>query len=309
MKKVIVCTSINAPTEAIRKFDELPGWVLVVVGDKKSPQHYSLRHGVYLSCEDQDIYAPEFSRQLGWTKVERRMIGFIYAHNELRADIVATVDDDNIPFDNWGLDIYLGKKIRAIEYQTQAVAFDPLSVTKHADIWHRGFPIELVDDRIVTSESLVEREFDVQANLWNGDPDIYAMTRMEQAPHCEFDSDLKPYCSNRVSPFNSQNTLITRRALPYYFFPSGANQYGRVSDIWAGYHVLAQGFKAVYAKPTVFHARNEHDLQRDHQDELPLYEQGLKMVNEIESSTYEPQKYWSKNDLALYALYQAAFKD
>lgn len=309
MKKVIVCTSINPPTEAIRQFDELTDWTLVVVGDRKSPRHYTLEHGVYLSCEDQEKYVPQFSSELGWDKVERRMIGFIYANNELNADVVATVDDDNIPNNDWGQDIYVGTTIRAIEHQTEAMAFDPLSVTKHADIWHRGFPIELINDRVMVSESIIHADFDIQANLWNGDPDIYAMTRIEKAPHCEFDSGLQPYCSNRVSPFNSQNTLITRRALPYYFFPPEANRYGRVSDIWAGYHVLAQGFKVVYAKPTVFHERNEHDLQRDHQDELPLYQHGLDMVTEIEAGTYNNEKYWSKKDMALYALYRQAFRD
>ena len=34
--KVIVCTSINAPTEAIEKYDTMSDWFLIVVGDKKT---------------------------------------------------------------------------------------------------------------------------------------------------------------------------------------------------------------------------------------------------------------------------------
>ena len=33
MKKVIVTTTINPPTEAITRFDQLEDWQLVVVGD------------------------------------------------------------------------------------------------------------------------------------------------------------------------------------------------------------------------------------------------------------------------------------
>ena len=52
-KKIIVSTSINAPTEAIRKFDNLEGWHLVVVGDLKTPANFSLENGIYLSPADQ----------------------------------------------------------------------------------------------------------------------------------------------------------------------------------------------------------------------------------------------------------------
>ena len=40
MKKIIVTTSINAPTEAIRKFDAMQDWDLVVIGDLKTPSDY-----------------------------------------------------------------------------------------------------------------------------------------------------------------------------------------------------------------------------------------------------------------------------
>jgi len=42
MKKVIVTTTINAPTEAIRRFDVMPDWHLIVIGDLKTPEDYVL---------------------------------------------------------------------------------------------------------------------------------------------------------------------------------------------------------------------------------------------------------------------------
>mgnify|MGYP003724461491 FL=1 len=42
MSKVIVTTTINAPTEALRKFAAMPDWELVVVGDKKTPTDFHI---------------------------------------------------------------------------------------------------------------------------------------------------------------------------------------------------------------------------------------------------------------------------
>ena len=36
-KKLIVTTTINKPTVAVKKFAKLEGWDLVVVGDTKTP--------------------------------------------------------------------------------------------------------------------------------------------------------------------------------------------------------------------------------------------------------------------------------
>ena len=43
MKKVIVTTTINKPTIAIKKFDEMKDWTLIVVGDLKTPKNYKLK--------------------------------------------------------------------------------------------------------------------------------------------------------------------------------------------------------------------------------------------------------------------------
>ena len=50
---------------------------------------------------------------VGWNKIQRRNLGFLYAYDQ-GADVVATVDDDNIPYENWGEDLYIGKKLNVI---------------------------------------------------------------------------------------------------------------------------------------------------------------------------------------------------
>lgn len=61
MKKVIVTTTINAPTKAIEKFQSLPDWELVVIGDKKTPQDFHLISGIYVPREEQEKYDKELS--------------------------------------------------------------------------------------------------------------------------------------------------------------------------------------------------------------------------------------------------------
>ena len=48
----------------------------------------------------------------------------------------------------------------------------------------------------------------IQADLWDGDPDIDAISRMTYKPIVKY-KKLKPYASKKISPFNSQNTFFS----------------------------------------------------------------------------------------------------
>ena len=49
----IVVTTIQYPTEALKKLASIPGWHLVVVGDKKTPKDWHLQNCDYLDVEKQ----------------------------------------------------------------------------------------------------------------------------------------------------------------------------------------------------------------------------------------------------------------
>ena len=49
MTKVIVTTTINPPTEALRKFGAMPDWELVVIGDKKTPSDFHIEGATYVT--------------------------------------------------------------------------------------------------------------------------------------------------------------------------------------------------------------------------------------------------------------------
>lgn len=305
MKKVIVTTTINSPTKAIKKFDKMKDWELVVVGDKKTPADYTLEKGVYLSCEDQEKYDKKLSDLIGWNCIQRRNFGLLWA-NDLGADIIALVDDDNIPYANWGKDLMLGKKVDVNFYKISLPAFDPVGATNIKNLWHRGYPLQLLSKRDYRNKARKKIEPDIQADFWDGDPDIDAICRMEHAPICKFQKKYFPMAANKMSPFNSQNTFISKRVLKDYFLFPGV---GRMDDIWAAFYVQAKGFKVVYGKASVYQARNIHNLTVDMKAELLGYEHNLSIVSEICDNPQRLNNYLPEKAKYAFKLYQKHFKD
>jgi len=304
LKKFIVCTSINKPTLAVKKFDVMKDWQLVIVGDKKTPKNYKLKNGIYLSPKKQENIDKKLSDLIGWNCIQRRNFGILYAWKN-GADIVAVVDDDNIPYKDWGKKLLIDKKTKTNFYKTNAPAFDPISVTNHKNLWHRGFPIQILDKRKDAKKQIKIIKADIQADFWNGDPDIDAICRMEHHPICKFKEKYFPLSSNKVSPFNSQNTFISKKVLPHYFlFP----HIGRMDDIWASYYVLSKGFKVVYNKASVFQKRNEHDLTKDMLKEFIGYENNLNLVKDLKKNINNINSYIPERSRLAFLRYQTHFK-
>jgi len=281
MKKFIVTTTINSPTEATRRFAEMSDWTLVVVGDLKTPHlEYQDLDCVYLSPDMQDHIAPELSETIGWGSIQRRNLGFVFAYQQ-GADVIATVDDDNIPYDNWGQDLYVNNEIVCDLWEPEEDVFDPLSVTNTPDIWHRGYPIELLQKRHrVEYKGKVKRKVLVQADLWDGDPDIDAMARLTMKPIVKYDVT-EPYCSNKISPFNSQNTFLSREVIPYY---TVLPHVGRMDDIWGGY-VMQHFFpnSLIYNRASVYQDRNVQDLVTNLEKEVIGYRYTYKLLQNLDT--------------------------
>ena len=281
MKKFIVTTTINHPTEATLKFIEIAkrdNWHFVVVGDTKTPHaEYERLDCIYLHPDNQDLKYPKLSKIIGWKTIQRRNIGFVYAY-EHGADVVATVDDDNIPYDNWGTDLYVGKEVE-VDYYTnkELLVFDPLSVTNQSNLWHRGFPIDLLHlKNNVEYKGKKKITPLIQADLWDGDPDIDAMCRLSFKPIVKFDTT-SPFAAAEISPFNSQNTFIHRDALKHYaVWP----YVGRMDDIWGGYHTqkMIGTDKLIYNRASVYQDRNIQDLITNLEKEIIGYRYTLHEV-------------------------------
>ncbi len=286
MKKAIVTTTINAPTAALKKFHAIAGlqdWHLFIVGDQKTP-HGDYRtwagaadHVTYIGPEQQEMCSLPLSELIGWNCIQRRNFGFIAAHR-WGAEIIATVDDDNIPLEGWGQDVgkLLGNTLPVLTYNykedvpAEQFLFDPLAPTAHGpNVWHRGFPIQMLKKRCRLDKPVkVERTPMVQADLWNGDPDVDAICRIAKQPNITF--NVKGiYAGAKPGPFNSQNTFLHRSVLADYFMFPGI---GRMDDIWASYWLQAvHPNSVVYGPASVYQDRNEHDLVKDLEAEIIGY--------------------------------------
>jgi hypothetical protein len=276
MKKIIVCTSINPMTEALKEFDKLEDWELIVVEDLKTPaESYKGMRGHYLTTQEQAWNCPELSAMLGWNTVDRRNLGYLEAYNR-GADVIAMVDDDNYPLDDWGEEVVVGKQIELREYTTIDPVFDPLAPWD-LEYWHRGFPISCVPNRRSYSSKTRKVRVDVQANLWNDDPDVDAVCRMMMLPYASFDKG-GYYSGQSISPFNMQNTFISREVIQ--FCPSVPFT-GRMCDIWGAYYVQAKvGARVAYGPATVRHKqhRSWESIVKDMEEEMLGYKhQGLPM--------------------------------
>ena len=288
MKKFIVTTTINEPTEATLKFGNIADkkdFTFVVVGDLKTPHHmyeYLEKHYnnfVYLHPDKQSELYPELSEIIGWKTIQRRNIGFVYAYQQ-GAEIIATVDDDNIPYDNWGDNIMLGQEIEVDEYENISCPyFDAISTTEHNDLWHRGFPIEYLQVKNnIEYKGKIKITPLVQAEFWDGDPDIDAICRLSKKPIVKFKS-FEPFTTKQLTPFNSQNTFIHRSVLKYYtVFPYT----GRMDDIWGSY-VMQHHFpnSVIFTKASVYQARNPQDLVKNLENEVIGYRGTLPLLENL----------------------------
>ena len=301
-KNFIITTTINQPTEAIIKYDNLVDWNLIVVGDKKTPRDYNLQRGFYFSPEEQEHYDKELSDLIEWNCIQRRNFGLLKAH-DLGAEIIATIADDNIPYANWGEEILINKNINSNYYVSDEIAFDPISITNHKNIWHRGFPIQLLNSRNYKLETKIIKP-KIQADFWNGDPDIDAICRMEHRPDCKFDEKYFPFSSNTFSPFNSQNTFLHKSVIKDYFlFP----HIGRMDDIWASYYLESLGNSVIYNKPTVYQERNEHNLTIDFEKEIIGYINNIPLLEDLKKSSKKISNYLPEKSNQAFKRYKSHF--
>lgn len=282
MRKAIVTTTINSPTKALKRFIKIADkqdWHLFIVGDKKTPHqpYYDIDTAMdcvtYLDPEAQEKISPELSELIGWNCIQRRNFGLVAAY-KWGAGVIATVDDDNIPYDNWGRNCKVGKVADVNIYTTETV-FDPLSpIFPH--LWHRGFPIQELDNRKLKGPVLGKRTVLVQADFWDGAPDVDAVCRITLNPQVQFTPGMIPIGSNVIAPFNSQNTFLSRQVIPDYFLFPGI---GRMDDIWAAYYVQDKHPDSViFAAASVVQDRNEHDLTTDLEAEMLGYRHNHEIV-------------------------------
>jgi hypothetical protein len=271
MKTALITTTINVPTvlQLYRKLD--PDVRFFVATDKNTPpeaREMELSNSVFINATDYRC-----DKLIGWRTIGRRNIALLEAL-EWGAEIIISVDDDNIPisgyfshfydvfWERYGRDFWPfdGIMVDETEWFDVGTLLDPVAP-------HRGFPHDRKQAPSFTS--VTDARIGVAAGTCLGDPDISAATRMVSGPVSHRVSELL-HAGIVVDPrrtrtvFNSQNTAFIRELAPCFLMvPS----YGRYDDIYAS--LVAQrvmrerGLSIHFGQPFVWQQRNPHNLLSD----------------------------------------------
>jgi hypothetical protein len=284
----IVITSIYPPSKAIEGFASLEGCNIVVAGDLKSPQDWKHPNCTFLSAKEQKQLPFRIVKKLPWNHYCRKMLGYLHAIQNGATEIMDT-DDDNIPYS--GLDFPQTRGTFAITKPNLGFVNVYHRYTTEP-IWPRGLPLNLIAAPREAFEPANLSEEPVDVGIWQGladlDPDVDAIYRFTSNKTVTFNKAPPVVLAERSwCPFNSQNTLYTRRELfPLLYLPAFVTF--RFTDILRGYVaqpiLQAAGYRLGFIEATVYQERNEHNLLHDFKDEIPFYLNATRCMEIIEDS-------------------------
>lgn len=300
MKKIIVTTTINAPTEAIRRFDAMEDWELLVIADQKTPA-YDLCRGTVLWPWDYELAYGSLIEIIGFNSVRLgRMVGFIEAYRR-GADIIASIDDDCMPEKDWGKNVYVGQETKVAYYEADkgldpSWCFDPYQ-TSSVFLPTRGMPLEQSRELGFPCEDFVKTIFPlVQCDACYGQGDLYAFSRLagKHVGVKNLDGMEWPCASNRFAPVNTQNTFIHRLAIKDFY--GNIPFIGRADDIWAGY-IFQQLHpdSTIFGKPSATHLqeRSIQSIVDDLEDEIFMYRHTLPFLQALSQNKTQEEIDWT----------------
>jgi len=258
MNNFCVITTIHPVTKAVELWHKIFTDRLIIVGDKKTNNYDYLDYN-YINPDKEPF-----------NHYARKNFGYLEAIRQ-GADCIYDTDNDNEPNKEW--------KIRTKE--TTACksfgegwfnAYEPMTKTA---IWPRGFPLnkikgsgQIFGDRVPVVSS-------IQQGLADGEPDVDSIYRLIFENNNEFKYQRSIYLDkNTWCPFNSQSTWWFKEAFPLMYLPVHCSF--RMTDIWRSF--IAQrclweiGQGVTFHSPSeVYQERNEHDLMKDFEQEIPGY--------------------------------------
>jgi hypothetical protein len=280
----IALTTINQPTRAVqdiardaRKLDA----EFVIVGDQKSPKNFNQRGAVYLDLEAQRESGFKYAKIAPPRHYARKNIAYLVLMRA-GATIIIETDDDNLPTDGF----WAGREASVVaRVATGDGWMNVYSYFSDRHVWPRGFPLELVNALPPSWETLeVKRAFcPIQQGLADANPDVDAIYRLILP---------LPMCFRRAQPlallgawcpFNSQNTTWWRVAFPLLYLPYYCSF--RMTDIWRSF--VAQrisylnGWSVLFHDATVVQERNDHNLLKDFEEEIPGYLANSRIKEEL----------------------------
>jgi hypothetical protein len=281
----IIITSIAPSTNSILNtiaIDSKKNNVhFIIIGDSKSPADFELNNSNYYNIQQQKQLPYKLAKSLPENNYSRKNLGYLLAFNS-EAQIIIETDDDNIPLP----DFWNNRTVNPIaNYLKNFGWVNIYQYFSEIPIWPRGFALDHIQDPVVLINKQLETVFcPIQQGLANGNPDVDAIYRLTSKLSINFNQ------INNIAlgygtwcPFNSQNTTWFRDAFPLMYLPSFCNF--RMTDIWRSF--IAQriawtnDWNVLFHNATVFQERNEHNILKDFEDEIPGYIQNSMICDEL----------------------------
>lgn len=287
-KTSLIITSISKPNAVLEKFAKESKFNkidFILIGDEKSPKDFHLNNCNYYSIEDQKSLSFELAEGVPKNHYSRKNLGYLLAIQN-NTGIIIESDDDNIPYESFWKERRLNKKAYKLSKKGWANVYKYFT---EENIWPRGFDlkhINAISEKLdPVNTTLVDCP--IQQGLADLNPDVDAIYRLALKLPIQFNKEKLELCldENVWCPFNSQNTTWFKEAFPLLYLPSYCSF--RMTDIWRSF--VAQriawtmNWKINFHEPTVYQERNEHNLMKDFEDEIPGYLGNEKIVKLLQS--------------------------
>lgn len=290
----VVITTIFPPTPAMRVLSEglaARGGRLWVVGDRKGPAAYDLPATRFYTIGQQLELPFELGRLLPERHYTRKNLGYLLAVQQGARAIIET-DDDNAPTEVFWEPRTPQLRARSVSRPGWWNVYRDFS---RARIWPRGFPLAQLHTSFAEPPAAAElagSECLIQQGLADDNPDVDALYRLTAELPVRFAATSAPVALARGCwcPFNSQNTTFFPPAWPLLYLPSHCSF--RMTDIWRSF--VAQRClwemesRLSFAGPSMRQDRNEHDLLRDFEQEIPGYLHNDRIRQLLEGLALEP---------------------
>jgi hypothetical protein len=256
-----VITTINYPTEAVKKIASITD--LIIVSDEKTPKDWFHKTSRFIGTGCKKEFAP-------YNHYARKNLGYLAAIAN-GSQVIYDTDDDNMPNENW--------KQRTVEVEAIESAgsgwYNVYNIFTQSNIWPRGLSLNHVKNLPLIGSSRKPFTSSIQQGLSDGEPDVDAIYRFVNNNKNTFSVNESVYLKPGAwCPFNSQSTWWFPKAYPLMYLPVTASF--RMTDIWRSF--VAQrclwemGEGVTFHSPAeVYQDRNEHDLLKDFEDEIPGY--------------------------------------
>lgn len=293
METTITITTIHKPTfledlcKNINTFNH-KNVNIIIIGDTKTPpikdycKKVSHKYNIpieYLDIEAQKKILAKYPKLLNlfpYDTPDRVILGGMLAYIRGAQRIIA-VDDDNFITDSdfVGFHSVAGTEIEIPLFENKLGWFNVHTALKEENctpFYPRGYPFsKRINESNKASVNWGKKKVIVNQGLVLEDPDIDAITRLAIPIRATgIEEGFRQFgLWNTWSPFNYQNTSLSRELIPCYYRPRSGL---RNADIWTAYifNCLAEHFGDVitFGQPLVKQIRNKHNLFDDLDIEL-----------------------------------------